>query len=131
MISNEIILFTIILFVIGVYSKEEEEEMSLVDFQYNIFKTILFSKLQRNVVISPLSIHQLLSSTANGATGSTQNQMVSSLKSKSVVDLNREHIKLNTIMYSNSTLYNNFIIANGLFSKNTPKRDFIEFVTMK
>ena len=46
MISNEIILFTIILFVIGVYSKEEEEEMSLVDFQYNIFKTILFSKLQ-------------------------------------------------------------------------------------
>ena len=28
MISNEIILFTIILFVIGVYSKEEEEELS-------------------------------------------------------------------------------------------------------
>ena len=133
MISNEIILFTIILFVISfnrVYSKEEEE-MSLVDFQYNIFKTILFSKLQKNVVISPLSIHQLISSTANGATGSTQNQMVSSLKSKNVVDLNREHIKLNTIMYVNSTLYNNFIIANGLFSKNTPKRDFIEFVTMK
>ena len=54
MISNEIILFTIILFVIGVYSKEEEEEMSLVDFQYNIFKTILFSKLHQCIQIIKL-----------------------------------------------------------------------------
>ena len=101
----QFLLFTVI------YSAE----LSVIEFQYNIFKTILFSKSQKNVIVSPLAIHQLISLISNGALGSTQNQMSQSLKSKSVIELNKENTKIHTLLYTNTTLYNNFIIANGIF----------------
>ena len=117
----QFLLFTVI------YSAE----LSVIEFQYNIFKTILFSKSQKNVIVSPLAIHQLISLISNGALGSTQNQMSQSLKSKSVIELNKENTKIHTLLYTNTTLYNNFIIANGIFSKFAPKKQFIDQVIMR
>ena len=43
----------------------------------------------KNLVVSPLSIYQILSLTANGARGNTLHEMVKALSGNSITELNR------------------------------------------
>lgn len=78
------------------------------------FQNDLISLLtSKNFVISPLSIHQIVSLASNGAKGSTQTQMVSALRGKNLIQLNQENQKINQILSSNT----NLIISNAIFSR--------------
>lgn len=107
-----------------------EKELSIIDFQYNIFKNLIITSNNKNVIISPLSIHQIISLASNGALGSTQTQMISSLNAKNVVALNNENQKINEIINS-SSLNKNLIVSNGIFTKCNPKENFIEVCKRK
>lgn len=130
------ILTILLLLVITIKSKlpiDEsvvEKELSIIDFQYNIFKNLIITGKNKNVIISPLSIHQIISLASNGALGSTQTQMISSLNAKNVIALNNENQKINEIINS-SSLNKNLIVSNGIFTKCNPKENFIEVCKTK
>lgn len=96
---------------------------SLENFQETIFKKIIKNYPKQNVVISPLSIHQIVSFAANGALATTQKQMVEALKSEGVIQLNNENLNLNSILQEEKK---NLLISNAIFTRSAPKRDFLE-----
>ena len=72
------------------------KEFSLYDFQYKLFHQIILSKETENIILSPISIHQIISLSSNGAIGETQSQIVSALSSTNVVELNKENSIINS-----------------------------------
>lgn len=94
-------------------------------FQYKLFKYVIQSKKSKNIVISPFSIHQIISLASNGALGSTQQQMVNSLTSVNVLELNYETTQ-------QAKLEQDFSMKmNAIFTKCTPKQSFIELAANK
>ena len=91
-------------------------------FQVSIFNELNKSKRGQNLIISPLSIFQILSLTANGAKGQTQKEMVQTLQG---ADLD----KLNYINYEMLDIFQKFEtveIANAVMSRFTPLKEFNE-----
>ena len=91
-------------------------------FQVSIFNELNKSKRGQNLIISPLSIFQILSLTANGAKGQTQKEMVQTLQG---ADLD----KLNYINYEILDIFQKFEtveIANAVMSRFTPLKEFNE-----
>ena len=91
-------------------------------FQVSIFNELNKSKRGQNLIISPLSIFQILSLTANGAKGQTQKEMVQTLQG---ADLD----KLNYINYEILDIFQKFEtveIANAVMSRFTPLKEFTE-----
>ena len=91
-------------------------------FQVSIFNELNKSKRGQNLIISPLSIFQILSLTSNGAKGETQKEMVLALQG---ADLD----KLNYVNYEILEIIKNFKtveIANAVMSRFTPLKEFAE-----
>ena len=91
-------------------------------FQVSIFNELNRSNKGKNLIISPLSIFQILSLTANGAKDKTQSEMIEALQN---VDLET----LNSINYEILEAANKFTtieIANAVMSKFTPLQEFMD-----
>ena len=97
----------------------------ILEFQFDIFNKLLQKYPNSNIVISPISIFEILSLVSNGAVGKTQLEILNTLKSKTVIDLNRYIEKINKILYlkqESSIIY----IANAIFSKVKIKKEFTD-----
>ena len=79
-------------------------------------------KIGENLIISPLSIFQALSLTANGAKKDTLLEMLDLLEASSLEDLNKMNYEILSIVKDFSTID----IANAVMSKFNPLDDFVE-----
>ena len=89
-------------------------------FQENIFTQINNDKSGNNVIISPLSIYQVLSLLSNGAKESTLSEMLSVLGSTSLDELNDINYKILSKISSFSTID----IANAVMTRFKPLENF-------
>lgn len=98
--------------------------LSLYEFQSKLLPRIIFNnESYKNIVLSPVSIFQIISLLANGALGVSQKQIVFFLKANNLVELNVQNSKINQILTFNN---NNLISVNGIFTKSPPKKEIIE-----
>ena len=91
-------------------------------FQVSIFNELNKSKRGQNLIISPLSIFQILSLTANGAKGQTQKEMVQALQGADLDKLNYVNYEILEIFQTFKTVE----IANAVMSRFTPLKEFTE-----
>ena len=91
-------------------------------FQSKLFNRMNKKKIGENLIISPLSIYQALSLTANGAKKDTLSEMLELLEASSLDELNQMNYKILSILKEFSTID----IANAVMSKFTPLADFVE-----
>ena len=89
-------------------------------FQTDIFTEINKDKKGENLIISPLSIYQVLSLLANGANGETQSEMLSTLGSNTIDELNDINFKI----LSRSAIFTTIDIANAVMARYQPLDDF-------
>ena len=89
-------------------------------FQTNIFSQINIDKIGRNLIISPLSIYQILSLLTNGAKEETQSEMLSTLGSTTISELNDINYKILSAISSFSSID----IANAVMTKFKPLENF-------
>ena len=91
-------------------------------FQSKIFNKMNKEKKGENLIISPLSIFQALSLTANGAKGDTLLEMLELLEADTLEDLN----KINFQILSISKQFKTIDIANAVMTRFTPLKTFTE-----
>jgi len=89
-------------------------------FQSKIFNRMNKEKKGENLIISPLSIFQVLSLTANGAKGKTQSEMLETLQAETIEDLN----KINYEILSSFKGFTTIDIANAVMTRFTPLNSF-------
>ena len=89
-------------------------------FQSAIFNRIRKEKKGENVIISPLSIFQILSLTTNGAKGKTQSEMLEVLKNKDIEELNNVNYEILSLFKKFTTIE----IANAVMTIFDPLEDF-------
>ena len=89
-------------------------------FQSKIFNRMNKEKKGENLIISPLSIFQVLSLTANGVKGKTQSEMLDTLQAESIEDLNKINYEILSSFKSLTTID----IANAVMTKFTPLNSF-------
>ena len=89
-------------------------------FQISIFREL--NKKGKNLIISPLSIFQILSLTSNGAKNETQNEMIQALQNYNIDDLNQ----INYDILEVAKNFKSVDIANSVMSKFTPLPSFLE-----
>ena len=90
-------------------------------FQSQIFNQMNKGKKGKNLIISPLSIFQVLSLTANGAKKQTRAQMLKVLQYDRIEKLNQMNKQLIEIIKGFSTVD----IANAVFTRFTPLKSFV------
>ena len=90
-------------------------------FQISLFNEINKGKKGQNLIISPLSIFQILSLTANGAKEQTQLEMVQTLQSEDIEYLNSINYEILEISQNFKTVE----IANAVMSKFDPIQEFL------
>ena len=91
-------------------------------FQSSIFSEVNLNFPGKNVIVSPLSIFQVLGLTTNGGVGTTQSEMISTLESLNLDNLNNINIKIKNII-------KNFVsveMANGVMSTFDPIKSFLK-----
>ena len=91
-------------------------------FQISLFNEINKSKKGENLIISPLSIFQILSLTANGARSDTQLEMVKTLQNDDIDTLNSINYEILNMLKDYETVE----IANAVMSRFTPLQPFLE-----
>lgn len=89
-------------------------------FQSKIFNRMNKEKKGENLIISPLSIFQVLSLTANGAKGKTQSEMLETLQAETIEDLN----KINYEILSSFKGFTTIDIANAVMTRFIPLNSF-------
>ena len=97
----------------------------LSSFNCSLFDFTLFNKMNKeksgeNLIISPLSIYQVLSLTTNGAKGETQKEMLDVLQSTNLEELN----EINYEILKSFKRFSTIEIANAVMTKFTPLEDF-------
>jgi len=80
------------------------------------------SKRGKNLIISPLSIFQILSLTTNGANGQTQKEMIQALQGIDIEKLNNLNYEILEIFKKFKTVE----IANSIMSRFIPRKEFTE-----
>ena len=107
---------------ISVVSLDNEYALSQTDFALSLLKS---QSANKNICISPFSIMQAITMTANGAAGSTKDEM------ENVLGMDIE--KLNNYLYSHRSEISNdnvFKSANSIWLKNTElievEKDFLQ-----
>ena len=89
-------------------------------FQSSIFNEVNLDFQGENVILSPLSIFQVLGLTTNGGVGITQKEMISTLEASTLDNLNNVNLKIKDII-------KNFVsveLANGVMSIFEPIKSF-------
>ena len=90
-------------------------------FQMSFFKEINKNYKNENVIVSPLSVYQILGLTANGAKGKTLKEMISTLGNKDLEELN----KINENILKMTKNFTTVEIANAVMTRYPPKKTFI------
>ena len=91
-------------------------------FQTSLFKQVNKEYINKNLLISPLSVYQVLGLTANGAKGETLNQMLSVLESDNIADVNTINKLILLVTGKLSTVE----IANAVLTLDDPKSTFLQ-----
>ena len=91
-------------------------------FQISIFNEMNKSKKGQNLIISPLSIFQILSLTTNGADSETQLEMIEALQNEDLDQLNSINYEILEVLNKCETVD----IANAVMARFTPLEKFIE-----
>ena len=91
-------------------------------FQISLFNEINKSKKGQNLIISPLSIFQILSLTANGARDQTQLEMLHILQNDDIEYLN----SINYEILETTKNFKTVEIANAVMSKFVPIQEFLD-----
>ena len=91
-------------------------------FQISLFNEMNKGKKGQNLIISPLSIFQILSLTANGAKEQTQLEMVQTLDGEDIEYLN----SINYDILEISQKFKTVEIANAVMSKFVPIKEFLD-----
>ena len=89
-------------------------------FQSSIFSEVNPDFKGKNVILSPLSIFQVLGLTTNGAVGTTQKEMISTLESSTLDNLNNINLKIIEKIKKFVTVE----LANGVMSRFDPIKSF-------
>ena len=89
-------------------------------FEFNLFTRMNLDKAGENLIISPLSIYQVLSLTANGAKGVTLSEMLYVLEANTLNEVNQINYQILSIIRDFTTME----IANGVMSRFTPLDSF-------
>ena len=89
-------------------------------FQISLFNKLNKKNKEKNLTISPLSIFQALSLTANGAKSETQNELLKLLDNKTMEEINMINQNILSIIKENSSLE----IGNAIMSKLSPLPTF-------
>jgi len=89
-------------------------------FQSSIFSEVNKDYQGENVILSPLSIFQVLGLTTNGALGTTQKEMISTLESSTLDNLNNINLKIIDKIKKFVTVE----LANGVMSRFEPIKTF-------
>ena len=89
-------------------------------FQSTLFNKMNKGKIGENLIISPLSIFQVLSLTANGAKGDTLSEMLELLQYNSLEDLNKINYKIISAIKDFTTVD----IANAVMTRFSPLKNF-------
>ena len=63
-------------------------------FEFNLFSRMNLDKTGENLIISPLSIYQVLSLTANGSKGETLSEMLYVLRVNTLYEVNQINYKI-------------------------------------
>ena len=91
-------------------------------FQNSIFAKTNLDYKGKNLLLSPLSIFQVLGLTTNGASGTTQKEMMTALEASTIENLNNINFQLiKTIKKFRTTE-----IANGVMSRAMPSKSFMK-----
>lgn len=91
-------------------------------FQFDIFLEICKSRIGENIIISPFSINNILSLTANGAKNKTLDEMLKVLCHKTKEEMNKENESISSL----KDKFESVTISNAIFSKIQPKESFLE-----
>jgi len=94
--------------------------LCLGTFQTSLLKDMNKSFKNKNLVVSPLSIYQILSLTANGARGNTLHEMVKALSGNSITELNR----INSEILNAAKNFTSIEIANAIMTRIEPLDEF-------
>ena len=94
--------------------------LSLCSFQTSIFQQMNKNLIKENLIISPISIYQILSLTANGAKGNTFKQMLTALSDNDINNLN----KINLGILRAVKQFSSVEIANAIFTTFKPVNKF-------
>ena len=93
---------------------------SFNSFQSSFFKEMNKKFIKKNLIISPLSAYQILSLTSNGAMGNTLQEMLLTLSSNNIKDLNKNNLNILNTVKKFSTLE----VANAIMTVFNPKKEF-------
>ena len=91
-------------------------------FQSSIFSEVNLDYKGKNVIISPLSMFQVLGLTTNGGVDTTQSEMLSTLEESSLSDLNNVNLKI----IEKIKEFVSVELANGVMSTFDPIKSFIK-----
>ena len=89
-------------------------------FHLKLFSFLSSSNLQENIIFSPISLYQALSLLANGARGSTQSEIITSLNHLDIIGVNYNNMEIIKLLKQNLSL------ANAILSKFTPSDSFLQ-----
>ena len=94
---------------------------SLCSFQTNLFKEMNKVFINKNLIISPLSVYQIIGLATNGAKGKTLQEMLLALGNKNLEELN----KINTDILKVAKQFKTVEIANAIMTKFNPEKKFL------
>ena len=95
-------------------------------FQTSLFKEINKDFKKENLLISPLSVYQVLGLTANGAKGDTLDQMLLALENDNLEEVNT----VNKLILNAQKDFSSIEIANAVMTAQEPKKSFVLATTL-
>ena len=90
-------------------------------FQTSLFKEINKEYKSKNLLISPLSVYQVLGLTANGAKGETLDEMLLALGNNNLEEVNT----INKLILNAQKDFKSVEIANAVMTRQEPKKSFV------
>ena len=96
--------------------------ISNCSFQVSIFNELNKNSNGKNLILSPISIFQILSLTSNGANGLTKEEMLETLGNSNDVSLNSVNYNLLKVLKNFTTVET----ANAVMTKFKPEKKFTE-----
>ena len=109
-----------VLFYIVVTSPYLHSKSISKSFHLKFFSLLSSSNLHENIILSPISLYQALSLLANGARGSTQSEIITSLNHLDIIGVNYNNMEIIKVLKQTLSL------ANAILSKFIPSDSFLQ-----